>query len=391
MQNSPLLVSPVAPVNKANALSRQPSQQEASEPFEQVLSKQVEKEKAPTNANKKTNDGEQVDTVEKTEIEALLNAELADEAQDSVDAQALAQAATAKTLKEVTDGEVAIDTATAQGLPGIQAAIQALKSADGRGLSGDSKVVADNRPAIDAATAQSADTEVDADIAADDSIDLMNRQLQAKPLKESGEILQAKFANALAIETKQQALTETLAEKTVKAPTDVAALSLASSVAKPTSVAEPAALQMAGASNVLNTAPGKTGWNEAISQKVMWMVGASEQSATLTLNPKDLGPLQVIIHVNNEKADATFISENPEVRKALEEGMSSLRNSMGQAGVELGQANVNTNQQQQAFQQESQARAAAQAAEGAALGADDGHVNAAMQTRVSNGLVDTFV
>ena len=61
--------------------------------------------------------------------------------------------------------------------------------------------------------------------------------------------------------------------------------------------------------------PGKTGWNEAISQKIVWMVGASEQSATLTLNPKDLGPLQVVIQVNNEKADATFISENPEVRK----------------------------------------------------------------------------
>ena len=64
--------------------------------------------------------------------------------------------------------------------------------------------------------------------------------------------------------------------------------------------------QQAASTNVISAYPGKPGWDQAISQKVVWMVGAGEQSATLTLNPPDLGPLQVVIHVHNDQADATF-------------------------------------------------------------------------------------
>jgi len=396
MQNSPLLVSPVNPVNKTNALSKESTQQEASEPFEQVLSKQVKKEQPQAKAEAQSNDGDNIAVAENAEADVLLDsdAEVVDVAEEGVDAQLLAQQATAKTLKEVTEGEVTIDSATAQGLPGIQAAIQALqaagKSADAGGLRKGNHVAADSGVTMTTPKVSTVDTELSTENVTDDQQDLVSNQLQAKPLKDAGETLQAKFANAIAAEGKQQAFADALAERTVKAPAEVAALSLPTSVAKPTIIAEPAALQMAGASHVMNTAPGKTGWNEAISQKVMWMVGASEQSATLTLNPKDLGPLQVIINVNNEKADATFISENPEVRKALEEGMSSLRNSMGQAGVELGQANVNTSKQHQEFQQASQERAATHTEEGATLTGDEGHAGATLPTRVSNGLVDTF-
>ncbi|MGB2831923.1 MAG: flagellar hook-length control protein FliK, partial [Methylotenera sp.] len=60
--------------------------------------------------------------------------------------------------------------------------------------------------------------------------------------------------------------------------------------------------------------PGKTGWDQAISQRVVWMVSAGEQSATLTLNPPDLGPLQVVVSVHNGQADTRFTSDNAEVR-----------------------------------------------------------------------------
>jgi len=93
---------------------------------------------------------------------------------------------------------------------------------------------------------------------------------------------------------------------------------------------------------------GKPGWNEAINQRVMYMVNASEQTATLTLNPPDLGPLQVVISVNNDKADTTFISDNADVRQALQDGMDNLREKMNEAGISLGQSNVNSGAQQQA-------------------------------------------
>ncbi|MFZ3088204.1 MAG: flagellar hook-length control protein FliK [Methylotenera sp.] len=150
--------------------------------------------------------------------------------------------------------------------------------------------------------------------------------------------------------------------------------------------------QQAASTNVISAYPGKPGWDQAISQKVVWMVGAGEQSATLTLNPPDLGPLQVVIHVHNDQADATFISDNTEVRQALEDGMSNLRDKMSESGIQLGQANVSSGgQSQQAFQQATQSRLAAQQSNGTPSSTvAEAASGAATVVRVANGLVDTF-
>jgi len=150
--------------------------------------------------------------------------------------------------------------------------------------------------------------------------------------------------------------------------------------------------QQAASTNVISAYPGKPGWDQAISQKVVWMVGAAEQSATLTLNPPDLGPLQVVIHVHNDQADATFISDNTEVRQALEDGMSNLRDKMSESGIQLGQANVSSGgQSQQAFQQATQSRLAAQQGNGTPSSTvAEAASGAATVVRVANGLVDTF-
>ena len=131
-----------------------------------------------------------------------------------------------------------------------------------------------------------------------------------------------------------------------------------------------------------------------MSQKVVWMVGAMEQSATLTLNPPDLGPLQVVIQVHNDQADAAFMSDNPDVRQALQDSLGTLRSMMNSSGIQLGDASISASgpgqeQLQQQFQQ-SQRQAAA-----------DGRAQAdsARQTRLEtplarqgsgSGLVDTF-
>jgi flagellar hook-length control protein FliK len=143
-------------------------------------------------------------------------------------------------------------------------------------------------------------------------------------------------------------------------------------------------------SNFIQPSPGKAGWDQAISQKVVWMVGAAEQTATLTLNPPDLGPLQVVINVNNEKADTTFISENPDVRRALENGIPALRGLLDQAGVQLGQANVSTSQQQQAFQQAEKGRAQQSLVNDNTTKPIETPVSTRTISRTNNGLVDTF-
>lgn len=156
-----------------------------------------------------------------------------------------------------------------------------------------------------------------------------------------------------------------------------------------TNVAAP--IQPVGSTNSIASYPGNAGWDQAISQKIVWMVGAGEQSATLTLNPPDLGPLQVVIHVHNDQADATFISDNAEVRQALENGMSNLRDKMSDAGIQLGQANVNAgSQSQQEFQRAMQNRLASRVNDASGLAPTLDVDGAKTQGRNINGLVDTF-
>jgi flagellar hook-length control protein FliK len=147
-----------------------------------------------------------------------------------------------------------------------------------------------------------------------------------------------------------------------------------------------------GSSNQINAYPGKTGWDQAISQKIVWMVGAAEQTATLSLNPPDLGPLQVVINVNNNMADTTFISNNAEVRQALQDGMANLREKMAESGIQLGQANVNSGGRPQ--QEFSSPHLNKQSSALSDLDANSSISSTTQTTRVvhvNNGLVDTFV
>ena len=96
----------------------------------------------------------------------------------------------------------------------------------------------------------------------------------------------------------------------------------------------------ADASNQLSAQVGTPDWNQALSQRVVWMVHGGEQSATLSLNPPDLGPLQVVLNVSNSQANATFITAQPEVKQALEAAMPRLEAMLAGAGIQLGQANV---------------------------------------------------
>lgn len=98
----------------------------------------------------------------------------------------------------------------------------------------------------------------------------------------------------------------------------------------------------AHASDRLSPQVGTPAWDQALGQKVTWMIAGEQQSASLTLNPPDLGPLQVVLNVTNSHANATFVAAQPEVRQALEAAMPRLRDMLGDAGIQLGQATVSS-------------------------------------------------
>lgn len=123
---------------------------------------------------------------------------------------------------------------------------------------------------------------------------------------------------------------------------------------------QPAVLEaaQAAASEELTAHVGTDAWNDQVGQKVVYMVGAEDQTASLTLNPPDLGPLQVVLSVSNGQADVTFSAEQLEVRQALENALPRLQEMMSQSGIALGNATVNAGMSNGGQAQQDQAAAA---------------------------------
>ncbi|MFZ6680689.1 flagellar hook-length control protein FliK [Undibacterium sp. Tian12W] len=138
---------------------------------------------------------------------------------------------------------------------------------------------------------------------------------------------------------------------------------------------------------------GSNGWDKAVGQKVVWMVGEGLQSAELTLNPPDLGPLQVVLKVSNEQASASFSSAQPEVREALEAALPRLKQMLSDAGVQLTGFSVNSQAagQGQNFAQQ-QPRSLGSARTGVDLPDNTISTTSTAPARIqtNNGLVDTF-
>ncbi|MGH8807320.1 MAG: flagellar hook-length control protein FliK [Noviherbaspirillum sp.] len=173
---------------------------------------------------------------------------------------------------------------------------------------------------------------------------------------------------------------------TAAAPINIAALS-------PTQQQVQTAVGVAA--NNLTPHVGNPGWDQALGQKVVWMVSNAQQSASLTLNPPDLGPLQVVLNISNSHATANFTAAQPEVRQALESAMPKLREMLGEAGIQLGQANVSAgtpNGQQGAYAQREPERQPSRGAGQVSDSADTpAQVSRSQVVTGGQGLVDTFV
>ena len=85
---------------------------------------------------------------------------------------------------------------------------------------------------------------------------------------------------------------------------------------------------------------GSTGFADAFSQQVVWMVDKDAQVAELRLNPPELGPVEVRLTLSGDEASAQFVSPHAEVRAAIESSIVRLRESMAEAGIQLGEASV---------------------------------------------------
>ncbi len=101
----------------------------------------------------------------------------------------------------------------------------------------------------------------------------------------------------------------------------------------------PASTSLPSASTLTSTV-GTDRWHEELGQKITWLTTQSDHSAELHLNPPDLGPLKVVLHVSGDQATALFTSPHAAVREAVTEGLSRLRDMLADNGIMLGNASV---------------------------------------------------
>ncbi|NDP47805.1 MAG: hypothetical protein GZ085_05310 [Sulfuriferula multivorans] len=155
------------------------------------------------------------------------------------------------------------------------------------------------------------------------------------------------------------------------------------------SVEGPTAVSGASA-NHLSPSIGAAAWGQALGEKIVWMAAGAQQTATLTLNPPNMGPMQIVLNISNEQATASFFSAQPEVRQALEAAFPRLREMMGEAGIQLGQATVSADTpQQNAPDQRSQRTALPfPNQDGTSMG--ELNLNQPSTLQSGRGLVDTF-
>jgi len=185
-------------------------------------------------------------------------------------------------------------------------------------------------------------------------------------------------------------------EAALQATTQANALPAAAALAQ----AQPAVLeaQAAAAADMLTAHVGTDQWENQVGQKIVYMVGSEEQTANLTLNPPDLGPMQVVLSITNDQASVTFSSNQLEVRQALENALPRLREMMSESGIALGNASVNAGMPDGRQAQDQPARSGRGFGRSSGRG-DDGAVGGVAETAArpartailgDRGMVDTF-
>ena len=92
---------------------------------------------------------------------------------------------------------------------------------------------------------------------------------------------------------------------------------------------------------------GSSDWGKALGQQMIHLSAADRQVAELQLNPPGLGPLKVMLSVNDQQMQAAFVSAHPLVRSAVEAALPQLRALLLESGISLGQTSVGAESQPQ--------------------------------------------
>jgi len=83
-------------------------------------------------------------------------------------------------------------------------------------------------------------------------------------------------------------------------------------------------------------------WAQGLSDQMAIMVQGKLQTAEMKLNPAHLGPMEIKLSMQDDKASVTFVTQHAAVREALDVAMPRLREMFESQGLNL--ANVDVSQ-----------------------------------------------
>lgn len=127
-------------------------------------------------------------------------------------------------------------------------------------------------------------------------------------------------------------------------------------------------------------------WGDEFNQQIIWIGQQKIKSATIKLNPQELGPLEVSIKVVKEVATVNITTHSAPVRDLIEQALPRLRDMMAEQGINLSQVNIesNNNQRQQSPQYDEERRVDHEINDEQAL------ATTSLTGRVSKSLIDYF-
>lgn len=93
-------------------------------------------------------------------------------------------------------------------------------------------------------------------------------------------------------------------------------------------------------------------WQQQLGQQLGNITQRGRHQVELHLNPAELGPLSVSLKVDDQGAQAHFLSAHASVRSAVEQAIPQLREALAEQGIALGEASVGEQQRQSGTQSE---------------------------------------
>lgn len=79
---------------------------------------------------------------------------------------------------------------------------------------------------------------------------------------------------------------------------------------------------------------------EILAENIKFVIHNQGQSTTIDMDLPGIGPLKILVDVMKQNANATFISNDPGIRDAIEMGLPQLRHALTHSGIHLQNTHV---------------------------------------------------